>query len=298
MNIARRANSAAILTLAMLACSAALAAPAKDEYVETIDQTLPLSAGGRFTLDNRNGGITIETWDREEIHIDAVKRMRPNNGGASWLLRLVGLKADETATDEQASKLFSELEVEIGGDAASRSIATHYPTAQGVEFDVTYRITAPRRVVPTINAVNSTVHITGVEGDTSVETTNGKVSLSDITGAIRVASTNGRLDLDNISGAVEAETTNGSVTTKTRPDAPIGGPISLRSTNGSVEVVVPSTAAFGVDARTVNGSVSCDLPLASTQTQSRKRLQGTVGAGGPLITLRTTNGSVRVESAN
>ncbi len=294
---ARRVSIALCLGAVVFA-GAAFAAPAKDEYTATIDQTLPLSAGGKFTLDNRNGRITVETWDKDEIHIVAEKRMRTDNGGASWLLRLLGLKANEAATDEQAQKVFDELKVEIGGDASSRTITTHYPNVQGVEFDVTYRITAPRRVAPTIDTVNSTVEMSDVEGNTSVETTNGSVRLSSITGTVRAHSTNGKLNLDDISGEIQGDTTNGSVSVVTRKDAPISGPISLESVNGSVNVTVPENASFNVELRTVNGSASCSLPLASTQEEKRKRLEGTVGAGGPLIELRTVNGSAHIKSAS
>ncbi len=269
--------------------------PAKSEYTETFDKTFPLSAGASLNIENRNGSIEITTWDKEEVHIVAEKRMRPRSG--SWLLRLVGIQSPNISSDEKAKALFSEFTINVGGDASGRTITTNYPAAENVDFQVTYRITAPKRVRPTIDTVNGTVRVTDVEGDTSVETTNGSVNLAEVMGAIRVHSTNGRLDMANIAGAIEAQTTNGSVSVTTRPGAPLDGAIALKSTNGSIGVTVPSQASFDLELRTVNGSASCELPLASTLEQSRKRLQGTVGDGGPQVTLRTTNGSVRIKQA-
>jgi hypothetical protein len=156
---------------------------AKDEYRATIDQTFPLKSGGAFALTNRNGAIEFETWDKEEIHIVAEKIMRPDAGGFSWLLRLIGLKAN-VSTDDDAQKLFDELTIDFAGDDASRTVTTNYPRAEGVNFQVIYRITAPRRVVPKIETVNGAIRVTNVEGNTTVGTTNGQIDLSGITGAV------------------------------------------------------------------------------------------------------------------
>jgi len=294
MTATSNARIAALLVVTGFLLSTAHAESTKPEYTETFDQTFPLSPGAQFTIDNRNGSIEIDTWDKEEIHIVAEKRMRPKNNGFSWLLRFVGIKTADVSTDEQAQKLFKQLSIDVSGDAANRVVKTNYPDVEGVEFQVSYRITAPKRVATKVDTVNGAVRVANVEGETSVETTNGSVNLSNITGAIYAESTNGRLNLLGVSGSVDAETTNGSVSVATRPGAPISGPISLESTNGSVDVIVPAQASFELDLRTVNGSAACELPLASTREQTRKRLKGVVGVGGPLITLRTTNGRVSV----
>lgn len=296
MNSRKTVHLAVLLAIAGVMAPVVHAEPAKREYTETFDKTFPLSAGAQFTLDNRNGSIEIDTWDKEEIHIVAEKRMRPNNDGFSWLTRLIGLKSVDVSTDEQAKKLFAELTIDVTGDAANRSVATTYPAVKGVEFQVSYRITAPKRMVTNVKTVNGTVRVANVEGDASIETTNGSVNLSNITGTVHAESTNGRLNLKDVSGTIEAETTNGSVSVATRPDAPIAAPISLESTNGNVDVAVPAQSSFDLDLRTVNGSATCELPLANIDEQTRKRLKGAVGAGGPLITLRTTNGRVRVDT--
>ena len=44
------------------------------ELREDFQQTYPLSANGRLSLENLNGGVRIAVWDRDEVQVNAVKR--------------------------------------------------------------------------------------------------------------------------------------------------------------------------------------------------------------------------------
>src|SRR5688500_15449176 len=46
----------------------------EQELREDFHQTYPLSASGRVSLENLNGGVQIRVWDRAAVQVDAVKR--------------------------------------------------------------------------------------------------------------------------------------------------------------------------------------------------------------------------------
>ena len=61
-------------------------------------------------------------------------------------------------------------------------------------------------------------------------------------------------------------------------------------------VAVPKSIAMRVDASTTNGSVNTDLPVTTTEMRHHM-LRGTVNGGGSgEMVLRTTNGSISIES--
>jgi len=283
------------LGLASVLTPDASAAPAKDTYTESIDQSFPLTAGGAFTLENRNGSVEYSTWDKDEVRVVAEKRMELDSGGW-WLARLIGLKQSNIETDDDAKALLATFTVEFSGDEKSRSVMTHYPESHDVNCSVVYRITAPRKSKVDIDSTNGSIRVNGVEGEAAVSTTSGSVSVSDVSGRVHAVSTNGRVTLERVNGPVIAKTTNGSVSVSVLPDAPIQD-IEMHSVNGSVRLYVPGNATFTVNARTVNGSVRCDLPLASINEQTRKHLDGVVGGGGARVDLSTTNGSVQIGAA-
>jgi len=44
-----------------------------DELREDFHQSYPLSANGRVSLENINGGVRITVWDQNQVKVDAVK---------------------------------------------------------------------------------------------------------------------------------------------------------------------------------------------------------------------------------
>ncbi len=267
---------------------------AQNEYKESVELSFPLNPGGEFSLSNRNGPLELTTWEKNEVRIVAEKRMRLEDGAISWLWRLLGLKSEEVKTDEDARKLFAELKIEATGDDVRRDVATVYPeSTSGVNFSVAYTVTAPKNVNVRADLTNGAIQLSQVVGDVDVQSTNGSVSLDDVAGRVEARSTNGRVNVDRANGDVVARTTNGSVSVQLA-DGSIGA-AELKSVNGNVALYVPDGAAFRIEGKTVHGGVSCELPLDAIDEQSNKELRGSAGTGGPLYSLRTTNGSVRVK---
>ena len=56
--------------------AASLAAPQCFGVTREITKTFPLQADGSFELSNVNGTVRIETWDKDEVEVRAVKRQR------------------------------------------------------------------------------------------------------------------------------------------------------------------------------------------------------------------------------
>ena len=45
-----------------------------EQVTEEFHQTYPLSATGRVSLGNINGGVKIKVWDRAAVQVDAIKK--------------------------------------------------------------------------------------------------------------------------------------------------------------------------------------------------------------------------------
>ncbi len=268
---------------------------AEDEYVETIDVTYPMNADGDLEVENTNGSFQLTTWDKNEVHIVAEKRMRLDDGTVSWLLRLIGIRGDDVKTDEDAKKLFEQLNVEVTGTEARREVNTIYPeNTHGIQFNVAYTITAPKGVKLRVQTTNGAIRVDDVAGRVDVQSTNGSITLDDVSGAAEARSTNGRIEIEDGGGAIIARTTNGSVNVRTAHDLSGISEIQARSVNGSVRLALPEGLHFDLSAGTVHGSVTSDYELDSVRAQSRKELEGRAGDGGPRVELETTNGSVRI----
>jgi hypothetical protein len=187
--MARRAlGIAAFLTLVLAIVSATPCFAISKEF----NQVYPLQPGGSFELQNVNGTVDVQTWDRNEVEVHAVK----------------------TAKHQESDLSLVSIDVDAKPDAVS--VTTHYPQNEGVEVNVEYVVHVPRCAhVEHLGTINGTLRVAGVEAIEDLRTVNGNIEVYEGGGAVHAHTTNGNVHLELLriqdrSGAV-AETTNGSV---------------------------------------------------------------------------------------
>jgi len=255
---------AAPVTLATAVCVAALLAPsiaAAETAREQIEETLAFAPGNRLTVTNTNGDIFIEPWDRDEALIVAKKRVKTRRGDANEALE--------------------ELRVEIDADGRGIEIDTYYPSWKKlfgwseVSASVDYDIKVPRRADLNVRTTNGEVEINGINGEIVLRSTNGGLTVSDASGSVSAGTTNGaiQVELDSVDAASEME---------------------FETTNGGIRLYLPADIRTTLSARTTNGTIETDFPVSVRGTYRRNRLEGEINGGGPVLELRTTNGSIRI----
>ena len=124
-------------------------------------------------------------------------------------------------------------------------------------------------------------------------TTNGRVHCLNLDSVVQAASTNGDVEVSTSEWA-SAKTTNGGVRVS-MGNAQWSGELELMTTNGSVNVTLPSSAEFKVDASTTNGGIQTDFPITVQGRFGPKSLSGTVGGGGRDLKVATTNGGIELK---
>ena len=214
-----------------------------------------LPAGPLSVDAGRNGGIRIEGWDRNEIRILAVVNANARS-------------------EADAKQLASEVQIQAGGGRVSSA----GPSTQGRQWwSVSFRINVPRKNDLDLNANNGGVSITGVSGTIRFETTNGGVNLTDLAGDVRGATRNGGLTV-RLSG--------------TRWD---GTGLDVQTNNGGVTLAIPEGYNAELTTRTVNGGFRSDFPMTiQGELNPRQGISTTLGAGGAPVSVRTTNGGLRI----
>jgi hypothetical protein len=73
------------------------------------------------------------------------------------------------------------------------------------------------------------------------------------------------------------------------------GPWDVHSSSGSVTLRLPPDAAFDLDARVSSGKIETAHPLSIKGTVDKRSLQGQVRGGGPLVSVRTSSGGIRIQ---
>jgi putative adhesin len=126
-------------------------------------------------------------------------------------------------------------------------------------------------------------------------TTNGRVHCQNLDSVVQAATTNGDVEVSTSEWA-SARTTNGGVRVS-MGNAKWNGQLELLTTNGSVDVTLPPSAEFKVNASTTNGGIQTDFPITVQGKFGPKSLSGTVGGGGRELRVATTNGGIELEKS-
>lgn len=269
----KKTISALIFFLVLLTGAAVLSLNAAGlfvaDYQEKFEKTLPLSAGGSFSLKNTNGDVIVSTWTKNEVEINAVK----------------------TAKRDKDDLNRVKIEVSAVGDSVKVDTIYEKTFLRNIRVEVKYEVKVPEGVrLERVRTTNGDVEITGRLGDADVGTTNGDVRLESASGKCLAHATNGDIHVANFKGPLEAGTTNGSIHLDVRT---VEAGIMAHTTNGSITLKMVGDVNANFKAHTTNGRIRTDFPITiKGVVNSRRTLEGTLGNGGPEIDLRTTNGSI------
>ncbi len=235
--------------LAILAVSVS-ALPSVAGISKEFSQTYPLRAGGTFDLQNVNGTVDVQGWDRDEVEVHAVK------------------------TAQQKDSDLDRVAIDVEAGPSGVSVATRYPQDEGVEVAVEYTIRVPHGVrLEHLGTVNGTLRVSGVQDVEDLRTVNGNIEVYEGGGSVHAHTTNGNVRLEitrwpETAGA-SAETTNGSVVLAVPPDTQADVESLCMNGNFLSELPVTKESTFQpratrarlgrggslIKLRTINGSI-------------------------------------------
>ncbi len=145
----------------------------------TLTKSFPFDSEGKFSLNNVNGNIAVQTWDQPKAQVKVIKPSS-DRGGQVFFSNTRGV-----------------LNVRSGGK------------------DVRYEITLPREVARvTLKSVNGSLKVDGLTGQIFADTVNGQIELNDVTGVAKIQTVNGKIkaSLEEASDApMEFVTQNGGI---------------------------------------------------------------------------------------
>ena len=302
------------------------------EQTDRVVQVYKVASDGSLDLQNLSGDVRVSAGKGNEIHVEAIKRVRHRD-------------ADE------GRRLLNALRVELTQVGNRVEVRTIYPSTRGrsMSASVDYTISVPQNASINIKTISGDIGVTGVRGEVRVDATSGDVSVSatpnlalakTISGDViaRDISATGTLTLSTVSGSViasglkgralEAGTVSGdvqlaavqverlqakTVSGNIEYDSAIarGGRYEFNSHSGNVRIMLAGNVpGFELDASTFSGSIRSDFPVTLRSTASttgadvrgddRRRnngglnraIRGTYGDAGAILAVRSFSGNV------
>jgi DUF4097 and DUF4098 domain-containing protein YvlB len=239
------AEKRALLLMPLIAVAFA-GLPARAEVREEFHKTVAMDGNGNFSLRNVNGGVTISTWDKNQIEIDAVK----------------------TASSDEKLR---EARIEVAGGGHSVDVKTYYSEhTNNNPASVEYTIHLPRGArLFAVETVNGGIRIDGTRGRIKASTVNGKVEVWNAAGALELDSVNGEVkaSLSNAgTNPVKLNVVNGSVSLSI--PASTNARVKATTVHGDIHSDLPMQVekvqyAPGANADTTLGSGGAKIELES-----------------------------------
>jgi hypothetical protein len=216
-----------------------------------------IAAGGRLTVKNVNGTITLES------------------AGAGGKTRVRAERIARATSDESAKELLQKITIDESVTPDVVRLETRAPSGwRSGQHEVKYFVAVPPGVM------------------VEARTTNGGVTMVGLANEVDVSTVNGGIKGERLSGPVQARTTNGGV--HVRMDGMTRDGVRLSTVNGGVSLELPGNARADISAHATNGGIHTDNLDLTVRDQSHRRLDATLNGGGGHVELSATNGGIRL----
>jgi DUF4097 and DUF4098 domain-containing protein YvlB len=306
--------------LAVLA-AAAMAAPAGAQG--RVDERAPAPANARVEV-HAMGTVRVSGWNRNEVHVTGT------TGGGRVLLETSGRSVDVTHRGapgnlEVRVPAGSSVEVSGGGGeitvggitgAVEVSVRGGPVTVSGspssievssaggpVTIDAqtgSVEVSSMGGGIRVAGTVRERVEISTVGGDVELTAAVRDAEVSSMGGGVRIANAGGRVEVSAVAGDVyvrgarlRGEISNVEGRVVAVATGPLGGPLSVNSHGGDVELRLPSGVGANVSVTSFRGRLTNEVG-AQVRRESGRDRELVVGGGGPSVSISTFSGHVKL----
>lgn len=254
MTLLKQAFAIALCTLT----TTSVFAHSGERYQEEVVKTFAAGGNTQLQIENTNGKVVIEAWDKDEVLVTAT-----------------------ISTKDKASR--DKVEVVLSQSGDTIDIETHF--AKQLSW-------SNNNYAKVDFVINVPAHI---ELD-DVELNNGSLSIKGVIGEVKATLNNGNLVATGLAGNTQIDSNNGSVKLSYADDLTSLSQIDVDSQNGSITIYFPESVDAKIRAKSNNGSISNNFGLQVDKSRSNRRtLQGEIGAGKASVNLYSNNGSIRIK---
>ena len=259
------------------------------------DTTFTVKPGTRLELNNFAGSITVRTWTKNAVRVEADHssraRVEVEQSGPTLGIKIVHWRGIPVTVDYELT-VPRWMALELGGVNTDISVENTDGeiNVQSVQGEIT--VTGGTKLV-TANSVEGEVRVSHASGKVECNSVNSSVHVEATNGQVLASSVNGEIVLKGIdSDDVEAGTVSGEVTY----DGVIkeGGSYRFSSHNGDISIAVPDRANATVSVATYSGEFTSAFPVRLDETRRGKRFNFTLGNGSARIELESFQGEIRL----
>jgi len=262
-------------------------------HADEWNREYPLTGRPAVVLRASDAHIQVRTWDQSRVAVRVTTtncRIRPG----------------EIVVEDRSKG--NQVEIEV------HEPVLHFTFSFGIDHRrILLEVTVPRGTDLDAKTSDGAIEVPALEGSVRARTSDGAISLEGAKGTIVLSSSDGRIAAHGVDGTLDAHASDGAITVDGRFDAlklstsdgritADVGPGSRMTTewsvtagDGSIDLRLPTDLSADLEARVGDGHIDVDFPITTEGRFGSHDLRATLHGGGPLLSLRTGDGSIRIE---
>ena len=299
----------ALLALLTFSMSDLLARQSGEPYRTETFQT---SVSPNVQVSTSGGSVTFRGQSNDEVRVYMFAR----RGGSYLLPSDTDLENFDIIIEQRGNEVIAEARRKNNGlfsffnrnNNISISFEVFLPEGSAADGRTSGGSVSAENLSNTLSLRTSggSVNAVNISGNAELRTSGGSINLENMNGTISASTSGGSIRASNLSGIAELSTSGGSIQLDD-----IAARLSARTSGGSIRA---SFTGFNddIELRTSGGNINVDLPRSDnfdlelrgsrvnmqlrnfTGEVERNSIEGIIGEGGPLLSARTSGGSVTV----
>jgi len=295
-------------SLLALTANSAYAHDDDADYGRSLNDSRPAKANGDVRVDNLAGNVTVEGWDKNEVHVSgtlspSAERLEFTSDDSGVTIRVILPRGGRSYQDDDGSDLVidlprgSRLDVStVSADVVVKDV--NGPQELGtVSGNVTLTSTSTRVEAKSVSG-EVTINGSGSKAHVNASSISGTVYVTDMDGALEASSVSGDVKVghNKLSGAT-LSSTSGNL--RCEGTLQKDGDYEFHNVSGDVELYFGAAPDARFDVSSFSGDIRNSFgpkPTRVSKYSPGEELHFTSGNGGAQVTARTLSGDIRLSN--
>jgi len=224
-----------------------------------------------------DANLNVDTWDKNTIDVHVTSNhYKIGNGGIT--------------IDEHQNGDTVDIELRYPHHNISINFGVR-------NYQVNVDIRMPREGRINLRTGDGAIVLSNFKGNMELQSGDGHEEISSVDGSLRAHTSDGRISASGRFDALDLHTGDGRVEARVLPGSNVNSDWNIHSGDGSVSLQLPDNFAADVDLHTGDGHISVNVPVTVQGNLGEKNIRGKLNGGGNLLTIRTGDGSIRIDKS-
>jgi len=242
---------------------------------EEWSKTFTITGKPDLRVETSDANIRVDTWDENKIEARVTtERYKIGEGG-------IKIYDHQTGDSVQLEVRFPHLNFVV-------QVGTHR---------VDIEIHMPREGRVNLRTGDGHIRLGNFKGNMELKSSDGHQDIDSVDGALRAHAGDGHIRAAGRFDALQISTGDGRIEAHALAGSTMGSSWDLHAGDGSVTLQLPANFAADVDLRTGDGHITLELPVTVEGQLGKKNIHGKLNGGGNVLTIRTGDGSIRLEKS-